>query len=154
MEKVKKPENQKKSLSTRSLGNPSLKERKNTSYHLAANKIPQNPKTGFTNISGIGGMTIGYIDVPEQTDFTPFFKGLPHDMCCSPHWGYILEGTIRLIYPGGKEETINAGEVFYWPAPHTAVIDKSVKFIDFSPDKEMSILMDHFVRIAGGDSSI
>ena len=154
MGKMEDKQNQQKLISSANDDGSSNKNNEKKSYHIEANKIPQNPKTGFTNISGIGGMTIGYIDVPEQTDFTPFFKGLPHDMCCSPHWGYVLEGSIRLIYPGGKEETINAGEVFYWPAPHTAVIDKSVKFIDFSPDKEMSMLMDHFARIAGGGSSV
>ncbi|MBK9015241.1 MAG: hypothetical protein IPM82_14910 [Saprospiraceae bacterium] len=95
------------------------------SFHMAVNKIPQNPRNGFTNISGLGGMSIGYMEVPGPADFTPFFKGLPGDMCSSPHWGYVIDGSLRIKYAGGKEETVEAGEVFCWPAPHTGVVDKA-----------------------------
>jgi hypothetical protein len=113
------------------------------SFHMSYNEIPANPKTGFTNLSGLGGMSIGYVEAPSAVDFTPLFEGLPDDLCISPHWGYILEGSIRLKYGDGKEETVNAGEVFYWPAPHTAIVDENVKLIDFSPDREFVPLMDH-----------
>lgn len=113
------------------------------SFHVFPNEIPQNPKTGFANLSGLGGMSIGYIDVPTTTDFTPLFAGLPQDMCNSPHWGYVLDGAIRLKYANGKEETVEAEEVFYWPAPHTAMVDDHVKLLDFSPDREFVPLMDH-----------
>ena len=53
-------------------------------FHLAADEISPNPKSGFTNVYDKGGMSIGYFEVPSQTDFTPLFKGLPHDMCTSP----------------------------------------------------------------------
>jgi len=71
-------------------------------FQMVASKIPPNPQTGFTNLSGIGGMSIGYVDVPGPADFTPLFEGLPKDMCSSPHWGYVLEGAIRIIYADGK----------------------------------------------------
>jgi len=115
------------------------------SFHMAAKEIPPNT-TGLTNLSGIGGMTIGYIEVNEPMDFSPLFEGLPQDMCPSPHWGYVLEGDLRIIYADGKEEKVKAGEVFYWPAPHTGIIDNSVKFIDFSPDEEFKILVDHLTK--------
>ena len=91
-------------------------------------------------------MSIGYVEVPTAVDFSPLFAGLPQNMCISPHWGYILEGSIRLKYGDGKEETINAGEVFYWPAPHTGMVDSNVKFIDFSPDREFVPLMEHIAK--------
>lgn len=117
------------------------------SFHMAVNKIPKNPKTGFNNLVGIGGgMSVAYLDIPAAADFTPLFEGLPNNMCSSPHWGYIIDGSIKLRYPGGKEETVNAGEVFYWPAPHTGVVDKQVKFIDFSPDSKYIPLMDHIAK--------
>ena len=117
-----------------------------TSYHMPVNQIPKNPRTGFTNISGLGGMSIGYMEVPGPADFTPLFKGLPDDMCSSPHWGYVIEGYLTVKYPGGKEETVNAGEVFYWLAPHTGVVEKNVKFIDFSPDGPFNAVMDHLAK--------
>lgn len=125
----------------------SFEGRKTESFHMAYNKIPPNPKTGFTNLSGFGGMSIGYVEAPAGVDFTPLFAGLPHDMCISPHWGYILEGSVRLKYGDGKEETVNAGEVFYWPAPHTAIVEKNVKIIDFSPDREFVPLMEHIAKM-------
>lgn len=121
-------------------------ENQTESFQIAWDKIPPNPKTGFTNLSGLGGMSIGYVDVPTPTDFSSLFVGLPKDMCNSPHWGCVLEGSVRLIYGDGKEETIIAGEVFYWPAPHTAIVDSNVKFIDFSPDEQFVPLMDHIAK--------
>jgi hypothetical protein len=116
------------------------------SFHMAVNEIQKNPRNGFTNLSGLGGMSVGYMEIPAPADFTPFFEGLPGNMCNSPHWGYVIEGALRIRYSGGKEETVNAGEVFYWPAPHTGIVDKNVKFIDFSPDRKFIPVMDHLAK--------
>ena len=116
------------------------------SFHLPVTKIPKNPRNGFTNLSGFGGMSIGYMEIPAPADFTPFFEGLPGNMCNSPHWGYVIDGSLRIKYAGGKEETVNAGEAFYWPAPHTGTVDKNVKFIDFSPDSKFVPVMDHLAK--------
>jgi quercetin dioxygenase-like cupin family protein len=67
-------------------------------------------------------------------------------MCNTPHWGYVIEGSMKVIYADGKEETFMAGEVFYMPVPHTVIIDKNVKFVDFSPHKEHAILMDQIAK--------
>lgn len=124
----------------------SFEQAQTASYHMPATQIPKNPKNGFQNLSGFGGMSIGYMEVPGPADFTPLFKGLPDDMCPSPHWGYVIEGSLTVKYPGGKEEIVNAGEVFYWPAPHTGVVEKNVKFIDFSPDGKFNTVMDHLAK--------
>lgn len=116
------------------------------SYHMPVNKMPKNPRNGFQNISGLGGMSIGYMEVPGPADFTPFFEGLPENMCSSPHWGYVIDGALKLRYADGKEETVNAGEVFYWPAPHTGIVEKNVKFIDISPDSKFIPVMDHLAK--------
>ncbi|MEX0600246.1 MAG: hypothetical protein WD205_06370, partial [Rhodothermales bacterium] len=42
----------------------------------------------------------------------------------------------RFIYDDGSEEVFETGDVFYAPAGHTAIVDKDLKFIDFSPTKE------------------
>jgi hypothetical protein len=119
-------------------------DKKNTSsFHMAKEKINMDPRTSFRNQPGLGGMYVGYVEVPAGTDFTPMFAGLPQNRCPSPHWGYLLEGAVRIKYLDGKEDIVKAGEVFYWPAPHTAVVEKNAKFIDFSPEAEFSLLMDH-----------
>lgn len=118
-------------------------ERKNTpSFHVAKEKINVDPRTSFHNQSGLGGMYVAYVEAPGGMDFTPLFAGLPQNNCPAPHWGYLFEGAIRIKYPDGKEDVVNAGEVFYWPAPHTGVVEKNAKFIEFSPEAEFSQLMD------------
>ena len=47
------------------------------------------------------GMIVSYETFPKGVDATPLFKGLPDDMCQSPHWGYILKGRVR--YPASAE---------------------------------------------------
>ncbi|HKI89658.1 MAG TPA: hypothetical protein VKA38_11570, partial [Draconibacterium sp.] len=103
------------------------------SFHFPANQIESNPATGLRVTPGHGGMTVGYNEINGPLDFTPLLKGLPHDLCNSPHWGYVIEGSMKIIYADGKEETLHAGEVYYLPPPHTAVVDKYVKYIEFSP---------------------
>lgn len=127
--------------------NVSSFEKKGTgSFHISKEKIALDPRTSFRNQSGLGGMAVGYVEVPAGTDFTPMLVGLPQDMCPSPHWGYVFEGSLRMKYADGKEEVVNAGEVFYWPAPHTAIVEKNAKFIDFSPEAEFAQVMDHLAK--------
>ncbi|HKI88704.1 MAG TPA: hypothetical protein VKA38_06735, partial [Draconibacterium sp.] len=116
------------------------------SFHFQANQIKANPATGLKVTRGHGGMTIGYNEFKGPLDFTPLLKGLPHNLCNSPHWGYVIEGSMKINYADGKEETINAGEVYYLPAPHTGVVEKYVKYIEFSPDEEMSVLMKQIAK--------
>lgn len=95
---------------------------------------------------GWGGMTVGYNQVPAGADMTPLLQGLENDKCHCPHWGYILEGSIKLIYNDGTEEISKAGDLFYWPAGHTAIVLEDTKLMDFSPDKEMEEVMTHIKK--------
>ena len=101
------------------------------------------PGTVMRAQSGFGGMTVGFNELPAGTDFTPLLQGLGNNSCHCPHWGYILEGSIKLIYDDGTEEVTRAGDIFYWQPGHTAIVEEDVKLIDFSPEKEFSELMDH-----------
>jgi len=53
------------------------------------------------------------------------------------------KGTIRLTYDDGKEEVLHAGEVFYMPPGHIAVVQKDAKLIDFSPQHEFKTVVNH-----------
>jgi hypothetical protein len=116
------------------------------SFHVAKEKIAVDPRTSFHNQSGLGGMAVAYWEAPAGTDFSPLLAGLPQDMCTSPHWGYVVEGSLRVKYPDGKEEVIKGGEVFYLPAPHTGIVEKNIKFIDFSPEPQFAQVMDHIAK--------
>lgn len=91
-----------------------------------------------------GGMTIGYAEMPAGMDITPALKGLPDDLCQCPHWGYILEGAVQVRYADGSQEIVEAGDVFHWPAGHTAWFDEDTKWVEFSPEGKFKEIMDHF----------
>ncbi|MGB3587531.1 MAG: cupin domain-containing protein [Tunicatimonas sp.] len=103
----------------------------------------QNDGTIMRNLAGYGGMTVAYNELPAGTDFTPLLKGLQNDSCHCPHWGYIVEGTMRVIYDDGSEEVLRAGDVFYMPPGHTAIVEENLKMIDFSPSQELEEVLGH-----------
>ena len=92
--------------------------------------------SGSTGGSGWGHMAVSYAELPAGTDLGPLLEGLANNSCHSPHWGYILKGSIHVRYTGGREEVVRAGEVFYLPSGHTAWLDEDSTFVEFSPEKE------------------
>jgi len=67
----------------------------------------------------------------------PLLQGLPADRCPSPHWGIVLEGSISVTHSDGTPETVNAGEVYYWPEGHTGVTELGVTFLEIWPAEPM-----------------
>ncbi len=103
--------------------------------------VMQAPGMIMRSQPDFGDMTVVFHELPKGTDFTPLLKGLNNDSCHCPHWGYIFQGTFRFIYDDGSEESFEAGDVFYAPAGHTAIVDEDVKFVDFSPTRELDEVM-------------
>ena len=62
-----------------------------------------------------------------------------------PHWGFVIEGNIRVKYEDGTEEVVGAGEIYYWPSGHTVVVEEAVKMVEFSPHDQMSQVLAHVV---------
>jgi len=93
-----------------------------------------------------GGMTVGFDEFPAGTDLAPLLEGLENDSCHCPHWGYVLEGSLKMIYDDGTTEVLEAGDVFYMQPGHTGVVQEDIKMIDFSPDKEMGEVLDHVMK--------
>lgn len=91
----------------------------------------------------LGDMAIRHAKVPAGTDLGPVLVGLPDDRCPSPHWGIILEGSIQLEHADGSKETARAGEVYYWPAGHTAHTDEGAVFIEVGPIDPMRQFGEH-----------
>jgi hypothetical protein len=104
------------------------------------------PGTIMRAQSDLGGMTVGYHQLPKGTDFTPMFEGLNNNSCHCPHWGYVFKGTIRIVYDDGSEDVTTSGDVFYWQPGHTAIVDEDVILMDFSPDKELDEVMSHAAK--------
>ena len=89
------------------------------------------PSTRMRAISGYGGMTVAFNEIPAGTDFAPLLAGLKNNSCQCPHWGYIVDGSLRLKYDDGSSEVLTAGDVFYMPPGHTAIVEKDLKMIRF-----------------------
>ena len=94
-------------------------------------------------IEGWGGMTVDINRAPAGTDFTPLLEGLENDKCQVPHWGYVVEGAIRIIYENGETDVFSEGEAFFMKPGHTAIVEKDVLLVSFSPEHEMHDLADH-----------
>ena len=90
-----------------------------------------------------GDMAVRYARLPADTDMDPVLEGLPGDRCPSDHWGIVLEGSITLVHEDGTKEVSRAGEVYHWPAGHTAVTDEPVAFIEIGPAGPMRQFGDH-----------
>lgn len=113
--------------------------------HLPIDAIPPELKAGALETRGTqwGNLSVRYLDLPPGVDFTPLFKGLPGDLCQSPHWGYVLRGSVQLRYANGDEEVTRAGEVFYWPGGHTGSTQEGVTFLEFSPAADIKPVLEH-----------
>jgi hypothetical protein len=92
-----------------------------------------------------GGMTSAYMQYPTGLDFCPLLEGLERDHCQCPHWGYVIEGNIRVNYEDGTEEVVGSGEIYYWPSGHTVVVEDAVRMVEFSPHDQMSQVLAHVV---------
>ena len=116
--------------------------------HKALDQLPVTLKAPGAVVSSIdfGNMTVSRNQVAKGADFGPLLEGLPNDHCQCPHWGYVMKGKIRLTYEDGSEEVTEAGQFYYWPPGHRAVVEEDLELLEFSPKKEMHEVMDHLEK--------
>ena len=88
-----------------------------------------------------GGLNVGLGTFPAGTDTAPIFKGLPDDRCQCPHWGYVLEGRVRVRYRD-REEMLEAGDAYYMEPGHTTVFEEDTEVVEFSPKDEYQKTME------------
>ncbi len=100
-----------------------------------------------TRYAEMGSMALRHVRVPAGTDFGPVLQGLPGDRCPSPHWGIVLEGSIHVVHADGSTETARAGEVYHWPAGHTATTDEAAVFLELGPLQEMRQFSEHAKKV-------
>lgn len=100
----------------------------------------------FGDATGYGPMVGEYFSLAAGTDLAPLLKGLEHDMCQSPHWGYVITGEFHVQFQDGSKETIGGGDLFYLPAGHTLVVREDTEVILFSPQAEHCAVIDHLKR--------
>lgn len=79
-----------------------------------------------------GEMHVSFETYREEYDSRPLLRGLPGDRCECPHWGVVLDGSMRVIY-GEEEEVIGAGALYYLRAGHNIVVAPGTWLIELSP---------------------
>jgi mannose-6-phosphate isomerase-like protein (cupin superfamily) len=94
------------------------------------------------------GYTIGFERFDEGADFTPYYRGLPDDLCQSHHWGYVIRGRLTVHRPGG-DEVVEAGEAYYTGPGHTAETGPGTELVEFSPSDELDLTMAVVTRNLG-----
>lgn len=83
-----------------------------------------------------GEMHVEYDVFKQKMDVAPFLKGLPNDRDQCPHWGILLKGQMTVMY-NGKKEVVKAGEAYYMPPNHTAIVEAGTEGWEFSPNDKL-----------------
>ena len=100
-----------------------------------------------------GQLRAGVASLPAGADMSALLRGLPNDMCHCPHWGYVIKGRMRVIY-ADREESLAAGDLFYLPPGHSAIIEEDVEFVEFSPPHEHDEVIEVLKRNAAAAAQI
>ena len=103
-------------------------------------------RTDFGDATGYGKISGEYFSLSAGVDTTPIFLGLEGNLCQSPHWGYVLSGQITTTDAHGIQETVNANDLFFWPAGHNVKVKADAEIIMFSPQHEHSIVINHMIE--------
>jgi hypothetical protein len=89
-----------------------------------------------------GDLTVAFVHVPKGADLRPALAGLPEDLCQCPHWGYVINGQIKMHTSDG-EHVYEAGQAFYWAPGHAPEALEDSDYVDFSPTQELDEVIDH-----------
>lgn len=89
----------------------------------------------------LGDYTVAFETYHVDADAAPFFRGLPDDRCQSPHWGYVVSGSLTLRY-ADREETYEEGDAYYAPPGHTPSVTAGTEVVEFSPSAALAQTME------------
>ena len=127
--------------------------------HIAKNDVPvkiavpgatARVQKGFGDVSGYSKIGAEFFSFGAGTDITELLHGLEGNLCQCPHWGYVLEGSMTTTDANGMQESVNAGDLFYWPPGHTVKANEDTDFVMFSPEKEHDEVIEHILNKVGG----
>lgn len=96
-----------------------------------APRVEENPVL-VGHYGELAGYTVGFETFRADADATSLFRGLPDDRCQSPHWGYVISGSLTLRY-ADREETYDAGDAYYAPPGHIPLVENGTELVEFSP---------------------
>ncbi len=104
-------------------------------------------KTDFGDATGLGKISGEYFSLSKGVDTTPLFIGLEGNLCQCPHWGYVMSGQLTTTDANGLEETVNAEELFYWPAGHNVKVNEDAEIVMFSPQHQHTTVINHMIEM-------
>ncbi|MGE0851049.1 MAG: hypothetical protein AB7O44_15705 [Hyphomicrobiaceae bacterium] len=104
----------------------------------------------FGDASGLGKISGEYFTLAAGVDTTPLFQGFQGNLCQCPHWGFVVRGQLTTTDATGAQETVRAGDLFYWPPGHNVRVDQDAEIAMFSPQHEHSRVIDHMVEKTKG----
>jgi len=107
-------------------------------------------RMNFGDATGLGKMGCEYFTLSAGVDTTPLFQGLQGNSCQCPHWGFVLRGQLTTTDDQGKQETVNANDLFFWPPGHNVKVDEDAEIIMFSPQHGHSIVINHMIEKVKG----
>lgn len=87
-----------------------------------------------------GGQNVGFQRFPKGFDIAPLLRGLPHDECQCPHWGYVFRGRMVVTH-AGRETVVRAGEAYYAPPGHSVRFDEETDLLELSPADQLAATM-------------
>jgi hypothetical protein len=99
----------------------------------------------FYRTTQLGDMEVGFTSLPFTIDCTETYKesGLAGGVCGCPHYGYVIKGKIRCVYPGTemKDDVAEEGEVYYFPSGHVLIYEEPTDAVEFNPAAALQDLM-------------
>lgn len=122
--------------------------------HIAKEKLPvkigaagavARQQVDFGDATGYGKISGEFFSLPAGMDIAPLLQGLEGNLCQSPHWGYVIKGSVTVSYSDGTHEAVHANDIFYWPPGHTVRVDDDADVILFSPQHEHTRVLDHMI---------
>ncbi len=107
-------------------------------------------QTDFGDATGLGKISGEYFSFSAGVDSTPLFMGLEGNLCQCPHWGYVLSGELISTDADDVQETVTAGDLFYWPAGHNIKVTADAELVMFSPQHEHTHVINHMIEKTKG----
>jgi hypothetical protein len=119
--------------------------REQVDVRMAIPGVVIRQRKNFGSVQGFDRISGEYFTLAAGVDTTELFKGLDHDLCQCPHWGYVLSGTLTTTDEYGVTESVSAGDLFHWPPGHNVRVDADAEIVMFSPEHEHSTVIDHMI---------
>ena len=102
-------------------------------------------------LEGLGEMTVVRHRIPAGFDSSPYYRGLPEDMCPCEHWCYLVRGELHYRFAAGETLLAREGDAFHVRGGHLVDVLDDSELIELTRSDEYRRKAEHLARVAGGD---